>query len=72
MAKVKDHPNLDKSNGSVVSTDREAYKKRKQVIKNQQRLVELENNQTELRNELNDMSTKMDLIISLLGKIGVK
>ena len=68
MAKVKDFPKLDKSDGSIANTDHDSYKQRLQVINNQKRLKQLEHNQLEQNDKLIQMSKQLDLIVSLLSK----
>ncbi len=65
-AKVLDHPHLTKCGGSVINNDKNALKQRKQALANIKKLAVLEQNQAEMENKFNDMSTKLDLILNLL------
>lgn len=66
MAKVKGYTNLTKENGSVCNNDTEAYQQRKQVIKNRQRLNNIEAKQQELDNRLEGIENNINAILDLL------
>ena len=64
--KVKDYPNLSKENGSVISTDSNAYQKRLTQIRQRERIENLEKNQNRLGDDLKEIEKKLDLLIGLL------
>lgn len=64
--KVKDYPNLSKENGSVISTDSNAYQKRLTQIRQRERIENLEKNQNKLGDDLKGIEKKLDLLIGLL------
>lgn len=64
--KVKDYPNLSKENGSVISTDSDAYQKRLAQIKQRRRIDELEEQNQKMGNDLEIINQKMDIILRLL------
>ena len=64
--KVKDYPNISKENGSVISTDSNAYQKRLTQIRQRERIENLEKNQNKLGDDLKGIEKKLDLLIGLL------
>lgn len=66
MDKVKGYTNLTKENGSVCNNDTESYQQRKQVIKNRQRLNNIEAKQQELDNRLEGIEDNINAILDLL------
>lgn len=66
MAKVSGYPNLTKENGSVCNNDEDGYARRKQIIKNRQRLINIEIKQQELDNKLEGIENNINAILDLL------
>ena len=64
--KVKDYPNLSKENGSVISTDSDAYQKRLAQIKQRRSIDELEEKKKKMGDDLKSLDQKMDTILRLL------
>ena len=64
--KVKDYPNLSKENGSVISTDSDAYQRRLAQIKQRRRIDELEEQNKKMGDDLKSLDQKMDTILRLL------
>lgn len=64
--KVAGQPHLEKHGGSVISTDKDAYQKRKSQMRQRRRLDELEEKQIKMGDDLEKLNTKLDYLIELL------
>lgn len=64
--KVAGYPNLHKEGGCIVSSDVDAYQKRRSQMKQRKRLDELEEKQIKMGDDLEKLHTKLDYLIELL------
>lgn len=66
MTKVKDYPNLEKSNGAVINTDKREYTARLNQLNERQRIKQLEHNQKKLEDKLDVVNDTLNSILALL------
>ena len=66
MTKVKDYPNLEKSNGAVINTDNSEYTARLNQLNERQRIKQLEHNQKKLEDKLDVVNDTLNSILALL------